>query len=201
MSLKLYEEQSVQEIADAIRAKNGSSNTYKIGEMATAVSEIQAGSGSTVTDISLGLTSATVGQIAKIAAVDASGKPTAWSPVDIPSAGSETWEPIRDFTLTEDVAQVTINLDENGKPFRLKKRMFLSPPLPQQTKVLPIPRISVSAQTRYPRVRGGRTEYTLGQAQRSASQRDMRWLYGTHMEASSCRSRSKHLMETLLRTD
>lgn len=67
------------------------------------------------------ITGASVGQIAKIAAVDASGKPTAWSPVDIPSAGSETWELIRDFTLTEDVAQVTINLDENGKPFRLKK--------------------------------------------------------------------------------
>lgn len=31
---------------------------------------------------------ATVGQIAKIAAVDASGVPTAWSPVDMPSGGS-----------------------------------------------------------------------------------------------------------------
>lgn len=100
MSLKLYEEQSVQEIADAIRAKNGSSNTYKIGEMATAVSEIQAGSGSTVTDISLGLTSATVGQIAKIAAVDASGKPTKWEPVDMPGGGGGDWITLVDLTLT-----------------------------------------------------------------------------------------------------
>ena len=37
---------------------------------------------------SLGLTSAAVGQIAKIAAVDASGVPTAWSPADMPSGGS-----------------------------------------------------------------------------------------------------------------
>lgn len=43
MSLKLYEESSVQGIADAIRAKNGTTNTYKIGDMATAVSEIETG--------------------------------------------------------------------------------------------------------------------------------------------------------------
>lgn len=34
---------------------------------------------------SLGLASATVGQIAKITAVDASGKPIAWGPADMPS--------------------------------------------------------------------------------------------------------------------
>lgn len=34
------------------------------------------------------ITGATVGQIAKITAVDASGKPTAWSPVDMPSGSS-----------------------------------------------------------------------------------------------------------------
>ena len=38
------------------------------------------------TDISLGLTSAAVGQIIKVKAIDASGKPTAWEAVDIPSA-------------------------------------------------------------------------------------------------------------------
>ena len=35
--------------------------------------------------LSLGLTSAAVGQIAKITAVDASGAPTAWGPVDMPA--------------------------------------------------------------------------------------------------------------------
>ena len=38
------------------------------------------------TDISLGLTSAAVGQTIKVKAVDESGKPTAWEAVDIPSA-------------------------------------------------------------------------------------------------------------------
>lgn len=37
--------------------------------------------------LSLGLTGAAVGQIAKITAVDENGKPTAWSPVDMPSGG------------------------------------------------------------------------------------------------------------------
>lgn len=40
MAKKLYEEASVQDIADAIRAKNGSGATYKIGEMAAAVQAI-----------------------------------------------------------------------------------------------------------------------------------------------------------------
>ena len=35
----------------------------------------------------MGITGATVGQIAKITAVDASGTPTAWEPVDMPSGG------------------------------------------------------------------------------------------------------------------
>lgn len=34
---------------------------------------------------SMGITGATVGQIAKITAVDESGVPTAWSPVDMPT--------------------------------------------------------------------------------------------------------------------
>lgn len=40
MAKKLYEEESVKAIADAIRAKNGGTATYKIGEMAAAVSAI-----------------------------------------------------------------------------------------------------------------------------------------------------------------
>ena len=49
--------------------------------------EIPSGGGSG-SDISLGLTSAAVGQIAKITEVDDTGKPTAWEPVDFPSGGS-----------------------------------------------------------------------------------------------------------------
>lgn len=62
-------------------------------------------------DRTLGLTGATVGQIAKIAAVDASGVPTAWSPVDMPSGGGETWEKLVDVTLAEAVASVTYTFD------------------------------------------------------------------------------------------
>ena len=40
MAKKLYEEASVQAIADAIRAKNGSTATYKIAEMAGAILEL-----------------------------------------------------------------------------------------------------------------------------------------------------------------
>lgn len=45
--------------------------------------------------VGMGITGATVGQIAKIATVDENGKPTAWSPVDMPSGGSSV-------TITDD---------------------------------------------------------------------------------------------------
>lgn len=50
MAKKLYEESSVQNIANAIRAKNGEMTTYKIGEMAAAIMAI---SGSPIVDDSL----------------------------------------------------------------------------------------------------------------------------------------------------
>lgn len=46
------------------------------------------------------ITGASVGQIAKIAAVDASGKPTKWEPVDMPGGGGGDWITIVDLTLT-----------------------------------------------------------------------------------------------------
>lgn len=50
MAKKLYEEASVQAIANAIRAKNGEMTTYKIGDMAAAIAAI---SGSPIVDDSL----------------------------------------------------------------------------------------------------------------------------------------------------
>lgn len=51
------------------------------------------------------ITGATIGQIAKITAVDASGVPTAWSPVDMPSGGGgETWEKIAEIDFDVDAA-------------------------------------------------------------------------------------------------
>lgn len=40
MGLKLYTEEYISDIADAIRTANGSSDTYKVSEMAGAVAEL-----------------------------------------------------------------------------------------------------------------------------------------------------------------
>lgn len=45
MANKLYNDTSVKAIADAIRAKNGTTNTYTVGEMASAITNIPSGSG------------------------------------------------------------------------------------------------------------------------------------------------------------
>ena len=82
------------------------------------------GGGGSGSDISLGLTGAAVGQIAKITAVDDSGKPTAWSPVDMPSGGdgsAETFELIKYIKTTEAVNEIRINADDIGEPFELKE--------------------------------------------------------------------------------
>ena len=54
-------------------------------------------------DLSLGITGAQVGQIAKITAVDTDGKPTAWETVDMPTGG-ETWELIAEIDFDVDAA-------------------------------------------------------------------------------------------------
>lgn len=43
MALKLYSDSDIQSIADAIRGKNGSSDTYKVSQMASAISAIPTG--------------------------------------------------------------------------------------------------------------------------------------------------------------
>lgn len=53
-------------------------------------------------DLSLDITGAQVGQIAKITAVDTDGKPTAWEAVD--AAGVETWEKIAEIDVDVDAA-------------------------------------------------------------------------------------------------
>lgn len=56
------------------------------------------------------VTGATVGQIAKIAAVDESGVPTAWEPVDMQTGGSggETWELLSDNAIDDDVSCIAM---------------------------------------------------------------------------------------------
>lgn len=79
------------------------------------------------------ITGATVGQIAKITAVDASGVPTAWEPVDMPGGGGgETWEKIAEIVIpdgAEETNAITINKDVDGNSFSLiKARLCVKQP-------------------------------------------------------------------------
>lgn len=70
-------------------------------------------------DFSLGITGSTVGQIAKIAAVDDKGVPTAWEPVDMP-AGEKAWVLVADTVTEEDAVGdqwLTWNKDIAGNTF------------------------------------------------------------------------------------
>ena len=64
------------------------------------------------TDISLGLTSASVGQTIKVKAVDDTGKPTAWE-----AAEEKTlkWIKVHESTLTENTNIISVGADESGK--------------------------------------------------------------------------------------
>lgn len=46
MAQKLYTEQYIEDIADAIRSKSGSSDTYTVGQMAQAIEDLPSGGGS-----------------------------------------------------------------------------------------------------------------------------------------------------------
>lgn len=93
-------------VANAIRAKSGTTEKLSFPDgMASAVRKIPSG----VTGLSLGITGATVGQIAKIAAVDETGKPTKWEPVDM--AGGDKWEKLVDTSLAEAVESETYTFD------------------------------------------------------------------------------------------
>lgn len=59
------------------------------------------------------ITGAAVGQIAKIAAVDTGGVPTAWKTV-----GAQ-YELLMTINITEEISALTVTHDENGNPFSL----------------------------------------------------------------------------------
>ena len=83
------------------------------------------GGGSGGTDISLGLTSATVGQTIKVKAVDVNGKPTAWEAAE----SGEKWEKIAEIIIPDDAEEsnaLTIDKDINGQPFSLLKARLCS---------------------------------------------------------------------------
>ena len=87
--------------------------------------QLMAQGGVSGTDLSLGVTGvtgATVGQIAKITAVDASGVPTAWEPVDMPSGGDESdFEKVVEMTTPGDAAVISISTDKNGDPLSMSE--------------------------------------------------------------------------------
>ena len=74
------------------------------------------GEGGGGTDVSLGLTSAAVGQIIKVKAIDASGKPTAWEAANMPSGGGGGghWETVLDTVWEQDVINPTAFDSETG---------------------------------------------------------------------------------------
>lgn len=100
------------------------------------------GSGSGGTDISLGLTSATVGQTIKVKAVDADGKPTEWEAAET----GEKWEKIAEIIIPDDAEEsnaLTINKDMNGQPFELLKATLLVK-FPKYIGETTIPKITFS---------------------------------------------------------
>lgn len=85
--------------------------------------EIPSG-GSGGTDISLGLTSAAIGQIIKVKAIDDTGKPTEWEATDMPSGGggddgAKEFRLIQSITLGEQSDRVDISVDSSGSAFAL----------------------------------------------------------------------------------
>lgn len=104
-----------ENIAGAISAVNGivSTQTEALAQIKTTLARKAAGT----TDISLGITSAAVGDIVKVKAVDADGKPTEWEA----AGGVDIWETIADYTAAEAASWLTINKDANGNAFSLRK--------------------------------------------------------------------------------
>ena len=79
--------------------------------------------------VSLGITGAQIGQIAKITAVDTNGKPTKWEPVDMEggggnSGGASDWTLLADITLSEDSAVIKIDKTATGNSFSIRELAF-----------------------------------------------------------------------------
>lgn len=100
MAEYLVQGESLTEVADAIREKGGTSEPLSFpAGMAAAVRGLPSGG----TDISLGLTAATVGQTIKVKAIDTDGKPTAWEAVE-----NGEWEFVQSFKLSPDTQMYEI---------------------------------------------------------------------------------------------
>lgn len=112
-----------ENIAGAISAVNNivSTQTEALAQIKTNLAR-KAGGG---TDISLGITSAAVGDIVKVKAVDADGKPTEW---EAAKAIDLTWKHIRDVTLTTDAIMASITTDENDNVLEYTEILIITVP-------------------------------------------------------------------------
>lgn len=139
MAEYLVQGESITAVADAIREKGGTTAPLSFpAGMAAAVRGIPSGG----SDISLGLTAATVGQTVKVKAIDTEGKPTAWEAVD--AAGEETWEKIAEIVIPEGADEstvLTISKDSDGNPFSLVKARLCAK-FPKYTGATTIPNFS-----------------------------------------------------------
>ena len=70
MSKKLYEESDVQAIADAIREKNGLTDTYTVSQMAAAISAIETGGGGLPEGMAMGTFQCTPTNMAKEVSIE-----------------------------------------------------------------------------------------------------------------------------------
>lgn len=88
-------------VTTAVNAESTNVNVPTAKAVYDALQDINIPSG---TDISLGVTGATVGQTIKVKAVDANGKPTAWEAVDMAAGDTEAWEKVCQVTTAENVS-------------------------------------------------------------------------------------------------
>ena len=99
------------------------------------------------TDISLGLTAATVGQTIKVKSVDTDGKPTLWEAADMLPKSPTDWEPwtdeeqaaardrigilgdyelIEEITVTEDLQEIERSYDLKGNMYAFRSILLIS---------------------------------------------------------------------------
>lgn len=89
--------------------KDGATPELVEGELV----DIPSGGGGSSSDISLGLTAATIGQTIKVKAVDTDGKPTAWEAVDMAGGGAKPYKILYNQTLSE-AAVVKVDADADA---------------------------------------------------------------------------------------
>lgn len=110
--------------ADGITPHIGDNGNWFLGTTDTGKPSRGATGAKGDTGAGMDITGAKIGQIAKITAVDTDGKPTAWSPVDMPTGGggdggAKEFRLVRSITLDEQSDRVDISADSSGNAFAL----------------------------------------------------------------------------------